>query len=45
MDNFAFENFENFKYLGSILNANNKMNIEIAERIAKVTKHIMLMQN
>jgi hypothetical protein len=34
-DNFAFENVENFNYLGSILNADNKMNIEIAERIAK----------
>jgi len=26
---------ENFNYLGSILNANNNMNTEIAERIAK----------
>jgi hypothetical protein len=26
---------ENFNYLGSILNADNKMNIEIAERKAK----------
>jgi len=26
---------ENFNYLGSILNADNKMNIEIAERTAK----------
>jgi len=37
-DNFAFENVENFNYLGSILNADNKMNIEIAERIAKGNK-------
>jgi hypothetical protein len=29
---------ENFKHLGSILNADNKMNIEIAERIAKGNK-------
>ena len=29
---------ENFNYLGSILNAVNKMNIEIAERIAKGNK-------
>ena len=38
IDNFAFENVENFNYLGSILNANNKMTIEIAERIAKGSK-------
>ena len=36
--NFAFENVENFYYLGSILNSDNKMNIEIAERIAKGNK-------
>jgi uncharacterized protein involved in tellurium resistance len=36
--NFAFENVENFNYLDSILNADNKMNIEIAERIAKDNK-------
>jgi hypothetical protein len=36
-DNFAFENVENFNYLGSILNANNEMNTEIAE-IVKVNK-------
>ena len=35
IDNFAFESVENFNYLGSILNADNKMNMEIAERIAK----------
>jgi len=35
IENFAFENVENFNYLGSILNADNKMNIEIDERIAK----------
>jgi len=38
IDNFAFENVENFNYLGSILNADNKMNIEIAERMAKGNK-------
>jgi hypothetical protein len=37
-DNFAFEPVENFNYLGSILNADNKMNLEIAERIAKGNK-------
>jgi hypothetical protein len=36
--NFAFENIDNFNYLGFILNADNKMNIEIAERIVKVNK-------
>jgi hypothetical protein len=29
---------ENFNYLDSILNADNKMNIEIAEKIAKGNK-------
>ena len=38
VDNFAFESVENFNYLGSILNADNKMNIEIAKRIAKGNK-------
>ena len=38
IDNFVFESVENFNYLGSILNAANKMNIEIAERIAKGNK-------
>ena len=38
IDNFTFENVENFNYLGYILNADNKMNIEIAERIAKGNK-------
>jgi len=38
IDNFSFESLENFNYLGSILNADNKMNIEIAERIAKGNK-------
>ena len=38
IDNFAFENVENFYYLGSILNAHNKMNIEIAERTVKGSK-------
>jgi hypothetical protein len=37
-DNFAFEHVEHFNYLGSILNSDNKMNIEIAERIAKGNK-------
>jgi hypothetical protein len=27
IDNFTFENVENFNYLGSILNADNKINI------------------
>jgi len=38
IDNYAFENVGNFNYLGFILNADNKMNIEIAERIAKGNK-------
>jgi len=38
IDNFAFEIVKNFNYLVSILNADNKMNIEIAERIAKGNK-------
>jgi len=38
IDNFAFENVENFNYLGSILNADDKINIEIAERIVKGNK-------
>ena len=38
IDNFDFENVENFNYLGSILNENNKMIIEIAERTAKGNK-------
>jgi hypothetical protein len=29
IDNFAFENVENFNYLGSILNADNKISIEL----------------
>jgi hypothetical protein len=29
---------ENFNYLGSILNADNKMSIEIAEKVAKGNK-------
>jgi hypothetical protein len=36
--NFAFENVENCNYLGSILSADNKINTEIAERIAKGNK-------
>jgi len=35
---FTFENVENFNNLGSILNADNKMNVEIAGRIAKGNK-------
>ena len=38
IDNFTFENVENFNYLGSILNADNKMNIEFSEKIAKDNK-------
>jgi hypothetical protein len=38
IDNFAFDNVENFNCLGSILNADNKMNIEIHERIVKGNK-------
>jgi len=38
IDNFAFENVENFNYLGSILNVDNTMNIEIAEGIVKGNK-------
>ena len=38
IDNFTFENVENFNCLGSILNADNKMNIEIAEKVAKGNK-------
>jgi len=38
IDNITFENVENFNYLSSILNADNKMDIEIAEKIAKGNK-------
>jgi hypothetical protein len=38
IDNFTVENVEDFIYLGSILNADNKMNIEVVERIAKGNK-------
>jgi hypothetical protein len=38
IDNFTIENVENFNYLGYILNADNKMNIDIAERTAKGNK-------
>jgi len=38
IDNFAFEIVKNFNYLDSILNADNKMNIEIAERLSKGNK-------
>jgi hypothetical protein len=32
---------ENFNYLGSILNADNKMNIEIAERTKRLQQNIL----
>jgi len=32
IENFSFENVENFNFLGSNLDADNKMNIEIAEK-------------
>ena len=32
IDNFTFDNVENFNYLGSTLNADNKMNTQIAEK-------------
>jgi hypothetical protein len=32
INNFSFENVENFMYLCSILNADNEMNVEIAEK-------------
>jgi hypothetical protein len=35
IDNFTSKNVENFNYLISILSADNKVNIEIAEEIAK----------
>jgi hypothetical protein len=38
IDNFAFENVENFNYLGTILNADDKIIIKIAERIVKGNK-------
>jgi len=38
IDNFAVENVESFNYLGSILNEDHKMNIEIAKRIVKGNK-------
>ena len=38
IDNITFENVENFNYLSSILNVDNKMDIEIAEKIAKGNK-------
>jgi len=40
-DNFAFENVENFNYLGSILNADNKINIEIAGKNIKRQQSIL----
>ena len=38
IDNFTFENVESFNYLVFILNADNKVNIEIAEKITKGNK-------
>jgi len=38
IDIFTFENVESFNYLDSILNADNKMNIENYETIAKENK-------
>ena len=38
IENFTHENVENFNYLGSILKADNKMNIETTERIWKCNK-------
>jgi hypothetical protein len=38
IDNFAFEDVGIFNYLGSILNADNKMYIGIAEKIVKGNK-------
>jgi len=38
IDNFASESVENFNYLGFILNADNKINIVIAEGTAKGNK-------
>ena len=38
INNFSFEYVENFNYLGSILNADNKINKEIAERIVEGIK-------
>jgi len=39
--NYKFERFENFKYLGVILNEDNNNQIELQERIKMVTKHIL----
>jgi len=38
IDNFTFENLENFNYLCFIFIAGNKMNVQIAERITKGNK-------
>ena len=41
IDNFTFENVENFNYLGSSWNADNKMNTEIAEKNSKRQQSIL----
>jgi len=41
IDNFTFENVDNFNYLGSILNANNKMNTKITEKYSKRQQSIL----
>jgi hypothetical protein len=38
IDKFIFENVKTFNYLHSIMNADNKMNIGTAEKIAKRKK-------
>jgi hypothetical protein len=35
INNYSFEKVNNFIYLGAILNENNQMQFEIAERIRK----------
>jgi hypothetical protein len=41
IDNFTFKNVENFNYLDSILNADNKMNTDIAEKNSKGQQSIL----
>jgi hypothetical protein len=45
IENFTSKNVENFYYLGSILNADNKINTETAKKKQKATKHIITIQN